>query len=286
MPPLGSKQPVSDDLRTCPKCGASVRYAEWGRYANGRLHVMCPTCDGIEAQRQAETAEAKARGYASRGNTPEYKRQQREEEAVRVGRSLSAYISQGERSKMALAAEFDRLARRVQRRSFCAFVAAAEALFRDERYRVDPEFREEQKARYREYYEGHREREIHRVATYKREHSGRNLEWTETRLEREARLSDGTATPAALNRLKAEAHECAYCGVALNSAKRVETDHMIALAFNVPGSHSLNNIVVACARCNGRKGTLSYAEWIERVEPEHRQRVASLWVDRHGKRAA
>ncbi len=51
---------------------------------------------------------------------------------------------------------------------------------------------------------------------------------------------------------------------------RKQTDHMTPLALG--GDHSLRNIVIVCPGCN-RKGSLNYAEWIERVEPEHKARA-------------
>ena len=42
------------------------------------------------------------------------------------------------------------------------------------------------------------------------------------------------------------------------------------------GEHSRRNIVIVCPRCNGKKHTLSYAQWIDHVEPEHRPRVVAL----------
>ena len=35
--------------------------------------------------------------------------------------------------------------------------------------------------------------------------------------------------------------------------------------------------------CNGQKATLSYAEWIDRVVPQHRSRVIALYQERHGR---
>lgn len=71
---------------------------------------------------------------------------------------------------------------------------------------------------------------------------------------------------------------CAYCGVRLI---RKQTDHMIPLALG--GEHSLRNIVIVCPDCNARKAGLSYAEWVDRVEPQHRQRVLALYHERYAR---
>jgi hypothetical protein len=59
---------------------------------------------------------------------------------------------------------------------------------------------------------------------------------------------------------------------------------MIPLALG--GEHSLRNIVIVCPACNGKKANLSYTEWIERVGPEHRERVVALFEQRYGVLAA
>jgi hypothetical protein len=59
-----------------------------------------------------------------------------------------------------------------------------------------------------------------------------------------------------------------------------QTDHMIPLVL--AGEHSLRNIVIVCPPCNGRKARLSYEEWMERVEPEHKQRVMAVYRERYG----
>ena len=43
----------------------------------------------------------------------------------------------------------------------------------------------------------------------------------------------------------------------------------------------MRNIVIVCSPCNGRKASLTYEQWIERVEPEHRGRVISLRLKRY-----
>jgi hypothetical protein len=55
---------------------------------------------------------------------------------------------------------------------------------------------------------------------------------------------------------------------------------MIPIALG--GEHSLRNIVIVCPNCNGRKATLSYEKWIERIEPQHRARVVAVYQERYG----
>ncbi len=143
------------------------------------------------------------------------------------------------------------------------------------------EFRESRKSKERAKYDRAKDAKKARVADYKIKNADRNRQWSNLRHERERRLSDGSVTREALGRLRRSACECAYCGAGLYGG-RVETDHIVALVFEVPKSHSMNNIVVVCSRCNGRKGILSVREWIDRIEPEHRSRLLSLWNERYG----
>ena len=51
-------------------------------------------------------------------------------------------------------------------------------------------------------------------------------------------------------------NRCAYCG----SAERLTLDHVVALANG--GSHTEDNLVVACKSCNSSKGQKPLEEWI------------------------
>src|SRR5581483_9472558 len=86
--------------------------------------------------------------------------------------------------------------------------------------------------------------------------------------------------PHAIRKLKRAATHCVYCGGRLIWK---QTDHMVPLALG--GEHSLRNIVIVCPDCNARKARLSYAEWVERVEPQHRGRVVELYRMRYEDKA-
>ena len=105
----------------------------------------------------------------------------------------------------------------------------------------------------------------------KLDNPARKAVWDSVRKLREADQSDGSVTRLSIARMKRGARLCAYCGCTLH---RKQTDHMIPLALG--GEHSLRNIVIVCPDCNQRKHALSYEEWIERVDPKHRDRVVAL----------
>lgn len=267
----------------CKRCGAlAINRPDWGRYENsGRLKVLCPECDAQQRVRREEqhrrNALAAAAGYR-RGwtSTPDYHRMQRERAAVEKGRVLKPYVPQAERERIGRMVDADAHADSIRARWVRAWLAPLRSLHQ-EMLRGDPEYRAQNAYRYREHYRHHRDGEIARVAAYKRAHADRNLEWTVTRKEREAVQSDGTATPEAIVLLKQQATHCAYCGGVLAEK---QTDHMNPIVLG--GEHSLRNIVVVCPSCNGRKARLTYQEWIERVEPEHRERVRAVYRERYG----
>ena len=93
-------------------------------------------------------------------------------------------------------------------------------------------------------------------------------------------MDDGTLTVQVVRELKAQASRCAYCDDPFVLAGEKQTDHMVALCHG--GEHSRRNVVVVCRRCNGRKARLTYAEWLDRIEPAHRRRVAALFSQRYG----
>jgi len=236
--------------------------------------VLCPGCDErIEVARERGNA-AKAAGYPSWANTPEYKRSQREAEAAKLGRTLEPYVPQAERVCRAQLARVEKAAEAIRAHW------AAEWLrpFRTALYQADPLFREEKKARSREEYWEQLEQSRLKTALYKRAHRDRANLHQERRNRRIAEAADGTLTPELIAALKLKARYCAYCDSAMLPSDKV-TDHMIPLCDG--GEHSLRNLVICCRLCNGRKASLRYEEWVERIGPAHRQRVAGLYEQRY-----
>jgi 5-methylcytosine-specific restriction endonuclease McrA len=131
--------------------------------------------------------------------------------------------------------------------------------------------------RARKHYAEHRSEETARTKGYKQLHPQLKRAMDSLRNARIAAQSNGTASPAAIKRMKSAATSCAYCGGGLF---RKQTDHIITLALG--GEHSLRNIVIVCPDCNQRKHALSYEQWIDRVEPCHRARVIAVFESRYG----
>jgi len=154
-------------------------------------------------------------------------------------------------------------------------------LSQTELYQTDSDFPEQVKADHRSRYASRRIYERARVKQYKAAQRDRTLAQNERRTMRVLDQSDGTATGAAIAKLKQDATRCAYCDCSLGEK---QTDHMIPLVLG--GAHSLRNIVIVCPDCNARKARLDYAEWIERAEPQHRARVIALYLERFARIAA
>ena len=266
----------------CTRCKKVGDVEGWGRYErNGKLKARCPDCDARLDPIRQRNALAKAAGY-SRGwaSTPEAHRRQRESVAAKEGRELCEYVTREEREHHARMVEADQLADRI--RSY--WVREWLRPFRQsdaELYCDDPAYREKQKAKFRSSYARRIEFERARTRAWNVAHPE---ERDAQRVRREERVrggSDGTATAQAISRLKQEATHCAYCACVLVEK---QTDHMFSLVLG--GDHSLRNVVIVCPECNGKKATLSYAEWLERVAPEHRARALALYEERYAAAAA
>jgi 5-methylcytosine-specific restriction endonuclease McrA len=242
--------------------------------------MLCPECDETnEAARQRNNA-AKAAGYLSWASTPEYKRLQLEAAAAKENRSLPPYVPKSERHRRGAMLQIERLAGQIRRRWAMEWLEPFR-LSEKELYQTDPDFREQVKAEYRSSYARRRMYERGRIKRYKAAHWDRKLAQDDRRTMRLLDHSDGTATGAAIAKLKQEATRCAYCDCTLGEK---QTDHMIPLVLG--GAHSLRNIVIVCPDCNARKARLDYAEWIERAEPQHRPRVVALFLERFALAAA
>ncbi len=267
-------------MPTCRCCGSSGPPESWGRYAHsGRLRALCPDCDEeTDAARQRNSV-ARAAGFRGWWNTPEYKRQQREADAVKEGRTLPPYQPQSERNRQGAMLQVERLADQIRRRWATQWLAP----FRAALYQSDPLFREEKKARSRAEYWAHLAQSRLKTARYKRKHRDRACRYEARRNRRIVETSDGTLAPDLIAALKRRARRCAYCDSAIFPPDKV-TDHMIPLCQG--GEHSLRNLVICCRLCNARKARLSYAEWIERIEPQHRARVVALYRMRYAVEAA
>lgn len=271
----------------CGRCGVAVTgRPDWGRYENGgRFKALCPACDAERTKRREAArkrdAAAIANGYP-RGwsSTPEARRLQRERDAAKQDRTLCNYVTRDEREHHARMVEADRFASSIRSRWaaewLCPFRKSDAELYWD-----DPAYREQQKAKYRSSYARRIEFERARARAWNVAHPE---ERDAQRMRREERMlcgSDGTATAQAISRLKRAATHCAYCACVLGEK---QTDHMFPLVLG--GEHSLRNVVIVCPECNGKKSTLSYAEWLERVAPEHRARVLALYQERYAEAAA
>jgi 5-methylcytosine-specific restriction endonuclease McrA len=241
--------------------------------------MLCPACDEVELRRQSAIAQAHARGYASVANTPEYKRMQHERDATQQGRTLRAYVSKAERERHALFLRADREAHRVRRRYFRAVLLGWNRMVLTSTNVVE-ENRKRDAAKSREYYHQNLQQSRRKTAMYKAAHPEWAIQHQEMRTDRIKAMDDGTLTVPVIRQLKALAQRCAYCDGTFVGAGDKQTDHMVALCHG--GEHSRRNVVIVCRRCNGRKARLTYAQWLDRVDPQHLERAVALFQERYG----
>jgi 5-methylcytosine-specific restriction endonuclease McrA len=273
--------------RRCKQCGATGLRKEWPRYErNGRLSNFCSTCHAQNEERLRRSHEKLCQrcGHAPavihsqcRACDHIFKRQQREREALAQGREIVAYRPQQVRESVSAWAKVEAQADRIRRRWAAAYLRP----FRKLSAADDAELAAERAARARTQYAQRRIEESERTKRYKAANPERKLALDAVRNARIEAQSDGSVSAAAITKLKRFATHCAYCDVRL---LRKQTDHMITLALG--GEHSLRNIVIVCPECNLRKHKLSYEQWIDRIEEQHRPRVAALFSARYGARVA
>ena len=124
-------------------------------------------------------------------------------------------------------------------------------------------------------YPARREKEIARVARYKRRNTDRSRAWGRTRRQRE--LAQGDLTASEIREIRQAAEECTYCGTDLYEDNR-STDHMDPLALG--GAHTRANVVACCRRCNEQKADLPFEVWLTRVPTYVRLRALRAYGSR------
>lgn len=118
------------------------------------------------------------------------------------------------------------------------------------KYGTDPEFRERERRKKREWRAEHKEEALLRFYRQVAKNPGA---WRATKARYRARkhsapINDLTSGDW-LNVLAHYGHCCAYCG---RKEDKLQQDHVIPLSLG--GPHTVSNIVPACRSCNGRKG--------------------------------
>jgi 5-methylcytosine-specific restriction endonuclease McrA len=254
---------------TCTKCGCNPTYVN----VSATLCHACYISDRRE-KRIARKAAGVRKSYESAG----YRRLQGEREAARQGRILRDYVPREERARVAAVRISEDGAKQVRRRFVRTLLKEFNRIAASTFPEVASVLRKEQAAQARRDYQKNLIQERVRTATYKAAHPETVSCYNETRQERIDATCDGTVTAVSLQVTKAAASRCAYCNCPFEDAQK-QTDHMVALCHG--GEHSLRNIVIVCRPCNARKASLTYEQWIDRVEPEHRGRVQRLWIARH-----
>jgi len=130
-------------------------------------------------------------------------------------------------------------------------------------------YRERAKATSKQYYVAHceeyaasakrwREANPEKVVAYQKQWRDANPEkWAGYSQHRRALKAAATIEDFDIMEVwEREGYTCAYCG----STENLTIDHIVALADG--GSHSLDNLTVACMSCNSSKGAKPLIEWL------------------------
>jgi 5-methylcytosine-specific restriction endonuclease McrA len=234
------------------------------------LKNRCSRCSDEVAQQKAAVADAKARGYGGRGNTPEYKRRQHEAMAAREGRTLAPYIGTpegqqyvAERKRHAATVRVEQKARGIRLRAFQAMYRDLLALwgraYPEESLPSEEDLRIKADAFKRRYW-ADPERARHQKRIYKTANPEKDAAYRGKRGLRMVTTADGTLTPGNLNRMFDSAKVCAYCGGEMTGVSQKSLDHFIPLCLG--GRHSAANIFICCLSCNFEKSKTHPFIWL------------------------
>lgn len=61
---------------------------------------------------------------------------------------------------------------------------------------------------------------------------------------------------------------CSYCGTPVKLGKTRGKDGLVIEHMKKPRGETVNDLVVACRRCNSQKGNMSAIEWLSRIDDE------------------
>ncbi len=244
-----------DGTATCRECGMrkptsrfdrmpGSRIAGGGRRHDGGFLSYCRTC-----KKKARRARLAARGLTTRGHPRK----------PRLNPSPKAARSDRQRALRQLRILLGKLFK-----ERCAAIGEiADTIEWRVRYQTDAAFREKEIAR-----------------TWARKQASGNLRTDGRTLRRVT--CDGSLTGAEVQRLFAEATECAYCGGWLHPRDKT-LDHLIPVARG--GEHTRENVVVACRSCNSRKGARTPLEFFADITARRAKRMwyrATLTGEMHG----
>jgi 5-methylcytosine-specific restriction endonuclease McrA len=127
---------------------------------------------------------------------------------------------------------------------------------------------EKEKASQDKYRLANREKEKERQRKYRADNTEKkkaaNSKWSKanpennrhrTSIRRARKLANGVYEISSNELKKLYESPCAYCG----SQESIQADHVVPIARG--GTHSIGNLVAACARCNQSKGSKFLTEW-------------------------
>ena len=140
--------------------------------------------------------------------------------------------------------------------------------------------REKWRRKYRARYNRNAEIERERVVAYKNANPDKVEAWQGKRADRMIATSDGSLTAPVIRKLLDEATTCPYDGLPLDGRVKA-LDHIEPLKLD--GTHTINNVVVCCQKCNNRKSARPFAEWVSMLDMVSAERASALYRLRFGR---
>jgi 5-methylcytosine-specific restriction endonuclease McrA len=224
-------------------------------------HSKCMECERARQRSDRNRELCRARVAKRRALNPGLRVEERRREAEKAGR---VYRTQQEINRIAAERREAEKAARSQRQprppstrwiermkvelpDLYDPTAKVDTLVRRARYHLDPSFKA---------------RELERAARRHAQEHGARL------------TSDGSLTPAVVQRLFAEAKHCPYCTLPM-SPRRKTLDHIVPRTRG--GWHSISNALVCCYSCNSSKADSTPEAWLGKLPSERRHEVQRLW---------
>lgn len=242
--------------KICTKCHAEKPLTEFNlrKASKDGYQPLCRECahERMRAYRNTEEYKTKNRAYWTSDRGRAVKRRHWQSERGRITKSKNARkYRNSEVGKATISAYQSSEAYKQSRTKYRASyrgIAARRAYDRSEQGKaVYRKYRQSEKGRLSSRYRG---------CKYYSSEKGLVLARKKANLRR-ARLLNAIISPIDEKKIYALCNnQCIYCG----STERLTLDHVVALASG--GSHTEDNLVVACKSCNSSKGKKPLEEWI------------------------
>ncbi len=81
-----------------------------------------------------------------------------------------------------------------------------------------------------------------------------------------------------------ESDYCIYCGNEFSydnyGRLKANIDHMNPAALG--GEDSVRNVIYVCSKCNVKKGSLNFTDWLNKLDPDNKRKAKEKYLMKHG----